>query len=81
MFSPFCPLPPQTRRLEGDAGQQQRLPEAGGDEAHRGCEYEIMVTLGDFRAAGQREKETRTRHAVFYWIQTTVETHGMFSVP
>lgn len=35
----FSIFHPQTWWLEGDAGQQQRLSEVGGNEADCGCEY------------------------------------------
>lgn len=47
LFSGFFSLSlSQTRWLEGDAGQQQGLPEAGGDEADRGgeCEWGLPFT-------------------------------------
>lgn len=37
--NPWMFLCSQTRRPERDAGQQQGLPEAGGHEADRGCEF------------------------------------------
>lgn len=51
---------PQTWRLERDAGQQQRLPEAGGNEADCSCEYKSDGHSGEIRIT------SRVSHEVYY---------------